>query len=61
MMSEECSNTFGSLVKAVGRVLCLEKLRKLEVFCEVSLEWDRYLGYWLRLTRFCGGLHRERG
>ena len=52
MLSGECSYTFGSVVKAVGRVRCLEKLWKLEVFCEVSLEWDRYLGYWYKHTRF---------
>ena len=40
MLSGECSYTFGSVIEAVGRVRCLEKLWKLEVFCEVSLEWD---------------------
>ena len=29
---------------------------KLEVFCEVSLEWTQYFGYWLKHTRFCEGL-----
>ena len=42
MLSGEYSYTFGSVVKAVGRVRCLEKLWKLKVFCEVSLEWDRF-------------------
>ena len=46
LLSGEYSYTFGSVVKAVGRIRCLEKLWKLEVFCEVSLEWDRYFGYW---------------
>ena len=46
MFSGECSYTFGSGVKAVGQVQCLEKLWKLEVFSEVSLEWDQYFGYW---------------
>ena len=44
MLSGECSYTFGSIFKAVGRVRHLEKLWKLEVFYEVSLEWDQYLG-----------------
>ena len=42
MLSGECSYTFGSVVKAEGRVRCLEKLWKLEVLCEVSVEWNRY-------------------
>ena len=45
MLSGECSYTFGSVVRSVGRVRCLEKLWKLEAFCDVSLEWDRYFGY----------------
>ena len=41
----ECSYTFGSVVRTVGQVRYLEKMRKLEAFCEVSLKWDRYFGY----------------
>ena len=41
-MSGECSYTFGSVVRSVGRVRCLKKLWKLEAFSEVSQEWDRY-------------------
>ena len=46
MLSSKWSCTFGSIVRSVGRVWCLEKLRKSEAFCEVSLEWNRYFGYW---------------
>ena len=46
MLSGECSYTFGSIVRSVGRVQCLEKLWKLEAFCEVYQEWDQYFGYW---------------
>ena len=46
MLSGECSNNFRSIVRSEGQFRCLEKLWKLEVFCEVSLEWDRYFGYW---------------
>ena len=48
MWSKECSYTFGSVVRSVGRVWCSEKLRKFQAFCEVSLECDRYFVYWLK-------------
>ena len=46
ILSGDCSYTFGSVVRSVGRIQSLEKLWKLEACCEVSLEWDRYFGYW---------------
>ena len=51
-LSEEYAYTFAYLLLRRWDSSCLWMLWTFEVFCDVSLEWDRYFGCWWRNARF---------